>query len=131
MAMIVGHMAGFALFERFTGERTPRAVLLACAAILVCGLPAAMFAPRLAIQALAAVAFGAAGAVFYTTMQAAALALRPRQVGAVSAVISVMIGMGFPALVGVVADSQGLAAALGLYAAVPVVLLALIVLARR
>ena len=62
-----------------------------------------------------------------------ALALRPGQVGAVSAAISVigMIGMGFPALAGIVADSQGLAAALGLYAAVPMVILALIVLARR
>jgi predicted MFS family arabinose efflux permease len=133
MAMIVGHMAGFALFERFTGERTPRAVLLACAGILVCVLPAAMFAPLLAIETLAALAFGAAGAVFYTTMQAATLALRPRQVGAVSAVISLigMLGMGFPALVGIVADSHGLAAALGLYAAVPVVILALVALARR
>ena len=133
MAMIVGHLAGFALFERLTGERTPRAVLLACAGVMVFALPAAMFAPQLAIQALAAVVFGAAGAVFYTTLQAAALALRPGQVGAVSAAISVigMIGMGFPALAGIVADSQGLAAALGLYAAVPMVILALIVLARR
>jgi hypothetical protein len=55
------------------------------------------------------------------------LALRPGQAGATSAVVSTvgMVGIGFPALVGLVADVHGLSAAIGLYAAIPVIVLAL------
>jgi hypothetical protein len=42
-----------------------------------------------------------------------------------------MLGMGFPALVGAVADAWGLAAGVGLYVAVPVAILALVALRPR
>jgi hypothetical protein len=86
-----------------------------------------VFAPWLPLQVMAGLAFGAAGAVFYTTLGAISLGLRPGQAGATSAVVSTigMIGMGFPALVGAIADSYGLGAGVGLYLAIPVLVLAL------
>jgi fucose permease len=126
VAVLVGGMAGYLGFERLVGARPLRAASLAGAA-MVCALPAALFLPVLALQIAAAAVFGAAGAVFYTTLQAMALALRPGQAGATSAVVSTigMVGIGFPALVGLVADAHGLSAAVGLYAAIPVMVLVL------
>ena len=126
VAMLVGGMAGYAGFERLSGAGPARAAILAAAA-MVCALPAALFLPIVAFQIAAAAVFGAAGAVFYTTLQAIVLALRPGQAGATSAVVSTvgMVGIGFPALVGLVADAHGLSAAVGLYAAIPPIVLAL------
>jgi hypothetical protein len=97
------------------------------ALVLACALPAAVFAPWLPLQMAAGLAFGTAGAVFYTTLGAISLGLRPGQAGATSAVVSTvgMLGMGFPAVVGAVADAQGLTAGVGLYLAIPVLVLAL------
>jgi len=125
-AMLVGGIAGYLGFERLSDGRRGRTAVLA-AATMVCALPAALFLPVMALQIAAAAAFGAAGALFYTTLQAIVLALRPGQAGATSAVVSTvgMVGIGFPALVGLVADVHGLSAAVGLYAAIPVIVLAL------
>lgn len=120
-------MAGFAAFERLAGERAPRAVILASAAATIVTLPVAIFLPYLPLQLAAAFGFGTAGAALYTSLQSAALALRPGQAGATSAVVSTvgMVGMAFPALVGALADAHGLGAGVALYAAIPPVILAL------
>ncbi len=133
VGMIAGGMVGFGLFERLSAERPPRSVIIACALVMVCALPATAFLPIVGLQTLAGVVFGAAGAVFYTSLEAVTLGLRPGKAGTVSAVVSLigMVGMGFPALVGFVADARGLAAALGLYAVVPVIMLAIVTLERR
>ncbi len=133
VAILVGGMAGFAAFERLAAGRAPRSVILACAAAMIAALPVAIFAPFLPLQMAAAVGFGVAGAVFYTTLESVVLALRPGQAGATSAVVSTvgMAGMGFPALVGAISDGRGLAAGLALYAAVPPLILVLAAAWRR
>jgi predicted MFS family arabinose efflux permease len=133
VALLIGGMAGFAAFERLAGQRSPRTVILACAAVMIAALPLAVFAPFLPLQLGAALVDGVAGAVLYTTLESVLLALRPGQAGATSAVVSTvgMLGMGFPALVGALADAHGLGAGLALYAAVPPVILMLAVWWRR
>ena len=133
VAILVGGMAGFAVFERLAGGRSPRVVILACAAAMIVTLPVAIYAPFLPLELAAGLGFGAAGAVFYTTLESVVLALRPGQAGATGAVVSTigMLGMGFPALVGALADSRGLGAGLALYAAIPPVTLALAAWWRR
>jgi predicted MFS family arabinose efflux permease len=127
VASLLGGLIGFAAFERIARGRTPRAVVLACAALATGALPAAIFAPVLPIQLAAALCFGGAGAVLYTMLESSVLALRPGQAGTTSAVVSTvgMVGMAFPALAGALADVGGLGAGLGLYAAIPPVILAL------
>jgi predicted MFS family arabinose efflux permease len=133
MAVLVGGMGGYGAFERLAGERPARTVIGWSAALLALSLPATLFAPWLAAQMAAGLVFGAAGAVFYTTLESLTLSLRPGQAGATSAVIGLvgMLGMGFPALVGAVADAWGLAAGVGLYVAVPVAIAALVALRPR
>jgi hypothetical protein len=91
-----------------------------------------LFAPVIALQAVAGLVFGAAGSVFYTTLETAVLSQRPGQAGATSAVVSSvgMLGIGFPAIVGLVADSYGLVAGVGLYAVIPPIILALVAIGR-
>ncbi len=133
MTLLVGGMAGYAVFERLAGGRSPRHDVVACAAIMACALPAALFLPVIPLQAVAGLVFGAAASVFYTTLGTATLALRPGQAGATSAVVSSigMLGIGFPALVGLVADAHGLTAAVGLYAVLPLIVLLMVALAGR
>jgi predicted MFS family arabinose efflux permease len=132
VALLVGGMAGFAGFERLRGARAPRTVILSATATML-ALPAAIFLPWLPLQLAAAFAFGMAGAVLYTSLQSAVLALWPRQAGATSAIVSTvsMVGMAFPALVGALADARGLGAGLMLYAAIPPVILGLAAWWRR
>jgi predicted MFS family arabinose efflux permease len=127
VAGLVGGMAGFAAFERIAGERSPRRVVLICTVAMIATLPAAIFLPDLPLQMAAAFVDGVAGAVLYTTLESVVLALRPGQAGATSAVVSAVgtAGMGFPALVGALADARGLGAGLALYAAVPALILVL------
>ena len=133
MAILIGGMAGYAGYERLLGLRPARTAVVACAGLMAAALPAALFAPCLALQVPAAFAFGLAASVFYTTLDAIVLGLRPGQVGATSAVVSTvgMIGIGFPALVGLAADAWGLGPAIGLYALIPVLVLALVAADRK
>jgi predicted MFS family arabinose efflux permease len=128
MTLLVGGMAGYAVFERLAGGRSPRRLVITCAAVMTCALPAALFLPVVGLQAVAGLVFGAAASVFYTTLGTATLALRPGQAGATSAVVSSvgMLGIGFPALVGMVADAHSLTAAIGLYAVLPLIILLLV-----
>jgi predicted MFS family arabinose efflux permease len=132
MAVLVGGMAGYAAFERLVGARPARRVIIGCAVLMACALPAVLFAPIIALQAVAGLVFGAAGSVFYTTLETAVLSQRPGQAGATSAVVSSvgMLGIGFPAIVGLVADSYGLVAGVGLYAVIPPIILALVAIGR-
>ncbi|HEX3917455.1 MAG TPA: MFS transporter [Caulobacteraceae bacterium] len=127
-AILVGGMVGFGAFERIVGGRAARSTLRIAAVLMALALPAMLFLPNLPLEIAAAFAFGAAGAVFYTSLNAVVLAARPGRAGATSAVVSSvgMIGMGFPALVGWVADAHGLTAGVALYAAIPLIVLALI-----
>ena len=130
MTVLLGGMAGYAAFEQLVGARPARRVIIGCAVLMTCALPAVLFAPVIALQAAAGLVFGAAGSVFYTTLETAVLSQRPGQAGATSAVVSSvgMLGIGFPAIVGLVAASYGLVAGLSLYAVIPPIILALVAL---
>jgi fucose permease len=82
------------------------------------------------VQAQAALVFGLFSAIFYATLQAEVLALRPVQAGSVSAVVSLigMAGMGFPLATGALSDAFGLAAGVALYAIVPAFVLMLVLI---
>jgi predicted MFS family arabinose efflux permease len=126
-AILAGQMLGYAAFERLVGRAPGRRAAIGAAIVMTASLPPAIFAPALGIQAGAGAAFGAAGSIFYTTMDAIVLSRRPGQAGAVSAVVGTigMAGLGFPVLAGLVADRAGLSASMALYAAVPLLVLAL------
>lgn len=102
------------------------------AAGLAASLAALVLAPAAWAAGLAGLAFGFAGAVFYSVLEATYLSLRPGQAGTTGAVVSAigMAGIGFPALVGAVSDAYGLAAGLGVYAMVPAIMLILLLFAR-
>ena len=128
LAWTIGELAAFGLYERIVGRRGPRTVLIASMIVVGVSLAAAVFAPALPLEVASMALFGAAAAVFYVTLDAKILSLRPGQTGSVSAAVSLigMVGMGFPAVVGAVSDAYGLAAGLSLYLAVPVIILPLI-----
>ena len=121
---------GFLAVQLFTARFAPRTLLLAFGTILAVAVTALVVAPVVLLQVVAAFAFGFAGATFYSVLQAAYLGLRPGQAGTTEAVVATigLFGIGFPALVGAVSDVAGLAAGLGLYAAIPLVVLLLLVL---
>jgi predicted MFS family arabinose efflux permease len=128
LAWTVGEIAGFALYEWIVGERSLRTVLVAGALVVGVALATAVLAPVLLVELPAMALFGAAAGVFYVTLDARILGLRPGQTGSVSAAVSLvgMVGMGFPAVVGAVSDAFGLAAGLSLYLVVPVIILPLV-----
>lgn len=90
-------------------------------------------APVLPLQLVAAATFGLAGAVFWSILQATFLSLRPGQAGTSQAVISTigLLGVGFPTVVGAVADAFGLAIGLSLYVLVAASLVPLVWLGIR
>lgn len=128
LGAVAGGVVGYLVAERLVRGKSLAASLSVSAAAMAVTVPAMVFAPSAAGVVLGGLAFGVAGAVFYTALQTACLTLRPGQAGSTGAVISA-IGLstvGFPVLAGAVADRLGLPAALWLYAAVPVVILMLV-----
>jgi predicted MFS family arabinose efflux permease len=130
LAWVAGQFGGFSLYDRLVGQRSAGSTLQASAIAMALLLPIAIFAQSLAIQLPAALVFGVSGAIFYATLQAQVLALRPGQAGSVSAVVSLigMAGMGFPLATGALSDTFGLAAGVALYGVVPAVVLALVLI---
>jgi predicted MFS family arabinose efflux permease len=132
MAILIGGLTGFGAYERFARALASRLGLIVWALAMTIALAATVLAPWLPLQMAAGFGFGLTGAVFYTALDAQALALRPGQAGATSAVVSTigMLGVGFPALVGAVADRAGLGAGLAVYAVIPAIIVALLALDR-
>jgi predicted MFS family arabinose efflux permease len=128
LAWTAGELAAFALYERIVGERGLKTVLVAATLVVGVSLGLAVVAPALVVELPAMALFGAAAAVFYVTLDAKILGLRPGQTGSVSAAVSLIgtVGMGFPAVVGATSDAFGLAAGLSLYLLVPVIILPLV-----
>jgi predicted MFS family arabinose efflux permease len=126
-AVLVGAIAGYPLVDRLAAGRRPAAVLAGAAAVMAVAVAALVGVPVPAIQAVAGFLLGAATAVFWTVLQATYLSLRPGQAGSTVAAVSIIStpGVAFPLVVGAVADAWGLTAGLTLYAAVPVLMLAL------
>lgn len=124
---LVGGLVGYGLAERLIPDETPGVVLAPSALAAALSLPLMAFGGQAWLVVTGGLAFGVSGAVFYTALQSLVLTLRPGQAGSTGAVVSVigLAGAGFPALVGWIADAWGLGAGLGLYAAVPALLLAL------
>lgn len=129
---LVGGLIGYALAERLIPDDSPGAVLAPSALVAALSLPVLAFGSQAWMVIAGGLAFGVSGAVFYTALQSLVLTLRPGQAGSTGAVVSIigLAGAGFPALVGWVADAWGLGAGLGLYVAVPALLLALTLVLR-
>jgi fucose permease len=129
---IVAEVIGFLAVPTFA-RFAQRAVLLALGAVVAVAVALLVAAPLVPALAAAAVAFGFAGAVFYTILQDALFALHPGQAGTTGAVTGTigLVGLAYPVLVGAVADAHGLTAGLALYAAVPVVMLVLVLADRQ
>ena len=125
LGILVGGMAGYGAYERLTGGRGRRRVIVLSALVMAVTLAITVFAPWLALQTLAGAGFGASAAIFYTTYDAMVLALpacwgRARSDQRRWFPPSALIGIGFPPLVGLVADHAGLGAGIALYAVIPV-----------
>lgn len=125
---VAAGFAGFLAVPFFDTRLTRRALLLGFAALLATSIGLLLTATVIPLQALAALGFGFAGAAFYAILQATYLVLRPGQAGTTQAVVSTigLFEIGFPTLVGMVSDAFGLRAGLGLYAAVPLLILLLL-----
>lgn len=133
LGAVAGGVVGYLLAERIVRGRSLAGLLITSGAAVCVTLPAMVFAPGPGLVALGGLAFGIAGAVFYTALQSACLTVRPGQAGSTGAVISAisLLGVGFPILAGAAADGWGLSGAIWLYVAAPVATLALTVAARR
>lgn len=124
---LVGGLLGHSQAGRLIPATAPGRVLVPAALATALSLPVMAFGPQAWLVVGGGLVFGFSGAVFYTALQSLVLTLRPGQAGSTGAVVSAigLAGAGFPALVGLAADAGGLAAGLGLYAAVPAAMLAL------
>jgi predicted MFS family arabinose efflux permease len=126
-AALAGGLVGYLLLPRAVRGVASIQVLLGGTGLIVLGaLVTLLVAPAAWLLASALIAFGAAGAVYYTVGQAHLLRLRPGLAGTTGAVISVISlpAAAFPILAGAIADRFGLSATIGLYASVPVLMLA-------
>lgn len=132
-ASLAAGIAGFLLVPWFTARWRAVALMTALGVSMAAEVGALVGAPPsfYPLQAAALAAFGFTGAVFYAVLKGRLLALRPGQAGTTKAVVSTIghAGVLFPAAVGAVADAAGLRAGLALYAAVPVLIVVLILLA--
>lgn len=132
-AVVIGGTAGFlAAAARRTPMRGDAALAGACLSEVV-SVAAMLFVPNVAVVCFAAFVFGAAGAVVWLVMQAMVLRLRPGQAGMTWAVVwtlSLPSALVAP-LVGVLADRVGLHTAIAVYAPVPFVMLALLLVRPR
>jgi predicted MFS family arabinose efflux permease len=113
----------------FSGRLSATRLLWTFGVLIAGSVGLLVFSPLVAGLLVGAFVFGLSGAIFYSVLQAAYFSRRPDQAGVVRAVISTVgwVGIGFPALVGAVADSHGLTLGLSLYAAVPIAFLVLLV----
>jgi predicted MFS family arabinose efflux permease len=127
---VAAGILGFLVVPVFTRRLAAGPLLMVLATLLALAIPALIVAPVVPLQIAAAFVFGFGGATFYAVLQATYLGLRPGQAGTSQAVISTfgLLGIGFPALAGVVSDSFGLTAGLGLYAAIPLGILLVLAL---
>lgn len=132
-AILVGGLIGFVTVAVVPSRLVATQALVGSVVIIGLSLAALVAAPVTALQASSAVVFGFAGAVFYSMFQARYLTLRPGQAGTSQALLSTMslAGIGYPALVGAVADRWGLAGGLSLYIIVPAAMLLLLLGARQ
>ena len=127
-AGVLGGLCGFLAVPALTPRMSRRRLMLVTGAITGMAIALLIAVPFAPLQAAAAFVFGFAGATFYSVLQASYLGLRPGQAGTTGAVVSTigLAGVGFPVLVGAVADAHGLTAGLALYAVVPVAMVALL-----
>lgn len=128
--IVAAGLAGYLAVSAVSRRMSVRRLLIGGAAALTVSVAAIVAVPVAGVVAVAGAVFGFTGAIFYSVLQATYLSLRPGQAGATTAVVSTigMAGIGFPTLVGAVADRAGLQAGLWLYAAVPLAALALLLL---
>ena len=130
---VAGGIVGFLTVPLFTARWSGPGLLRTLSALMAIEVAGLVLAPRLPLQVAAIGAFGVCGAVFYSVLKARYLSLRPGLAGTTKVVVTTVgqVGLAFPALVGATADAFGLAVGLGLYAAVPLAILAVLALGAR
>jgi MFS family permease len=123
-SVVVGGIVGATFLAlRGGGERVVPARSAVALAAAIVGIVAA---PTVPLQVAAGLAAGVASATFWVRLQAGILGLRPGQAGTTAAVVAYLALPGglVPLGAAAVADRFGLAAALGCYVAIAVVLAA-------
>lgn len=125
---VVAGVVGFLAVPIFSRRSSDWTLLRGFGVVIAVAVGVLVAAPIVSLQALAALTFGFAAAVFYSVLQAAVLGAEPGRAGTINAVVSTIgtFGIAFPSLVGVVVDDHGLQAGLGLYALIPLLILTLL-----
>jgi len=129
-AIVAGGIVGFATGPTLMRRLPSRVPLVVFAALVAVAVSALLLVPVVSLQLAFGATFGYSGAAFFAQLQATYLSVRTGRAGTTQAVVSTigLFGAGFPTLVGAVADARGLAAGLALYAAIPVLMLALLIM---
>lgn len=127
-AALAGSVGGYVHLARRSSPLPEGRALVGATALKLVAIPGMLFAPSLAVVAVAAVGAGFAGAVLWVTIQAAVLRLRPGQSGTTWAVVATISlpGLAWAPLVGAAADRFGIEAAVALYLVAPILMLALL-----
>ncbi len=131
--ILAAGLIGYLAVPLFNRRRLSRHIMPLFAALNAAALATLVFVPISWLAIVAAATFGFGGAVFYATLEATYLSLRPGQAGTTGAVVSAisLAGLGFPALVGAVSDAHGLTAGMAVYAAIPLLMLTLLIVSLR
>ncbi len=131
--LVLGAALGLLILERFVDRFQPRRLLAALAGVSALALVAWVLAPTPILAAVAATVLGMSAAGHYPLAQAQAYRAAPGRPGAVNAVLALLMPLEIVipfALAGVMAAS-GAGMALLVLATQPLVILAVIVRARR
>ncbi len=132
-AIVAAGLCGYLAVPPISRRIEQRLLLPLFAALVAASVATLVFVPVGAVEVLGAILFGFCGAVFYATLEATYLSLRPGQAGTTGAVVSAigLAGLGFPALVGAISDARGLGAGMAAYVAVPAVVVVLTIVQAR
>ncbi|HEU4532763.1 MAG TPA: MFS transporter, partial [Polyangiaceae bacterium] len=132
-AFSAGSVAGAFATDRYVERVAPRAILLGSAAACAASLALVLLAPSPALAAIALVPLGASAAPHYALAKARAYEAVPDRPGLVNAAAQafVVLDLGAPLALGLVADRWGLRAAIACLLAQPIVIFALTLLLER
>ncbi len=126
LAAGAGMVGGIAAAGWASRTSRRRVGLRSCAVLLLAGILLLLLVPNVVAAAVGTAAVGAAVNLAWIIVQAGYMTLRPGQAGTTSAVAEAVgnVGVLTPLAIGVIADHQGLTAAMALYVVIAVVFLA-------
>ena len=127
-SVLLGGVVGYARLAARPKAVPPGEALVTGSALQLVAVPALVLVPSLVVVAAAGFIAGVGGAIRWVALQASVLRLRPNQTGTTWAVVATLSlpALAVAPLVGVAADRWGLGTGIALYIAVPVAMLALL-----